>query len=229
MEGVFCLPWLPFCFQISPMTSTATKPWVALLATGGLMLGTSLIALPARAQTPCVNGLLISTILNAGSGGYTCYLGEMRYTFNDSLSELNNTTSTSYVNFYNSGDFQEVAFLNTAAPDAVYFDYKILSPIETIDAIDLSFTQTPASPPPLTVEATGSPVLPADPSPINPTTITVLFDPDTSLGPQTLTSLTQKIYKSPAPLPLAGAGVFFGFSRKLRRRIGQASRKGISG
>ncbi len=211
------------------MTSKATKPWVALLATGGLMLGTSLIALPARAQTPCVNGLLISTILSAGSGGYTCHLGELRYTFNDSLSELNNTTSTSYVNFYDSSNFQEIAFLDTEAPDAVYFYYEIVSPRETIDVIDVSFTQTPASPPPLTVEATGAPPLPADPSPTNPTTITVSFDPDTSQGPQTLTSLTQKVYKSPAPLPLAGAGIFFGFSRKLRRRIGQASGKGISG
>jgi hypothetical protein len=33
----------------------------------------------------------------------------------------------------------------------------------------------------------------------------------------------------PAPLPLCGAGMAFGYSRRLRRRLSLASTRGISG
>ncbi|MEB3316838.1 MAG: hypothetical protein VKO39_01665 [Cyanobacteriota bacterium] len=171
-----------------------------------------------------MSGLLIKTIVDAGT--YTCTLGELTYTFSSDLSELNNSTDTSYVNFYDSVPYQEISFLDTAAPDVVGFSYQLLSPIETIDMIDLNFTQDPVNPPPSEARVDSTPPLGSPPS--IPYTLTTIIEPAGSAGSQTLTSLTQKIYKSPAPLPLAGAGLAFGFSRKLRCRIGRASHRAIS-
>jgi hypothetical protein len=205
-----------------PMTIAATKPWISLLATGGLMITTALIAPSAKAQTQCMSGLPISTIVNSGSSGYSCELGGLKYTFFDNLGELNNPGSI--VNFQDSPNMQVITFANLTSQGTIGFYYELISPIESINQIDLSYSQTPLMPTPLSESVTTSPVLPSAPSP-GSISVETWFEPDTSMAPpfQTLTSMSHTIHKTPAPLPLAGAGLAFGFSRKLRRRIHNAT------
>lgn len=221
------LPRHPFRSQILPMTPAASKSWLTGLAVTGFVAAATLLAPPAQAQN-CVSGLLINDIINEPSGSYTCQLGQQVYTFfSTNLVELNNSSNTSAINFFDSNNLQEITFVNTAATSSVGFWYNVVSEFESIDELVLSFTQSPAFPPPLDAFVAGSPITPTPASPwaASPNSLTLLsfFDPDTSQGPQTLTSLKYQIYKSPAPLPLAGAGFAFGFSRKLRRRVLQAS------
>ena len=206
------------------MTTAATKPWISLLATGGLMITTALIAPSAKAQTPCMSGLPVSTIVSSGSSGYSCELGGLKYTFFDNLGELNNPGSI--VNFLDSPNMQMITFANLTSQGSIGFYYELTSPIESINQIDLSYSQTPSAPPPIIELVTTSPVLPSAPSPAS-ISVETMFEPDTSMGTplQTLTSMSHTIHKTPAPLPLAGAGLAFGFSRKLRRRIHHASGK----
>ena len=206
------------------MTPAATKPWISLLATGGLMITAALIAPSAKAQTPCVSGLPISTIVNTGTTGYSCELGGLKYTFFDNLVDLNNPSAI--VNFQDSPNMQLITFANLTSQGSIAFYYEVVSPIETITDIELSYSQDPSMPPPLQELVTGIPLLPSPPS-LSALTVETMFEPDTSMAPpfQTLSTMTHTIHKTPAPLPLAGAGLVFGFSRKLRRRILHASGK----
>jgi hypothetical protein len=206
------------------MTRAATQSWIALLASTSLLVAGSLIAGPAKALT-CVSGLPINTIVNT-AGGYTCQLGLLEYTFNQSMLELDNPSS--YVNFYDSLAYQEISFINTNTTGGAGFDYKVISEYESIDKLELSYTLSPSSPDPVIATITGpDPLIPSPGNPwppqTNPLTIETDLIPDSSPTTQTLTSMTHKIYKSPAPLPFAGAGLAFGFSRKLRRRALRAS------
>jgi hypothetical protein len=211
-----------------PMTTAATKFWLALLATGGMMLTTSLIAPAAKAQSqPCMSGLLISTIVNAGPTGYSCDLGGINYTFYDSLTELENPLAM--VKFQDSAKMQKITFDNLSTQDDVAFSYGLVSVTDIIEEVVLSYTQDPSMPAPLMESVSTTPILPANPSQ-NTIYVDTIFMPDTSMAPpyQTLTSMTHTIHKTPAPLPLAGAGLAFGFSRKLRRRIHQTAHKSAS-
>lgn len=188
------------------------------------MITTALIAPSAKAQTPCMSGLPISTIVSTGSSGYSCELGGLKYTFFDNLGELNNPGSI--VNFLDSPNTQVITFANLTSQGTIGFYYELISPIESINQIDLSYSQDPSMPPPMFEMVTTSPLLPSPPS-LASISVETMFEPDTSMAPpfQTLTSMTHTIHKTPAPLPLAGAGLAFGFSRKLRRRIHNASGK----
>jgi hypothetical protein len=208
-----------------PMTTAATKPWISLLATGGLMITAALVAPPAKAQTPCMSGLPVSTIVSSGPSGYSCELGGLNYTFFDNLAELDNPGAI--VNFQTSQLLQVITFDNLTTEGAVGFFYKLISPFETITDIQLSYSQDPPLPDPIMEILITAPTLPKPPSPVVALTVETVFESDPSVGPpfQTLRSLTHTIHKTPAPLPLAGAGLAFGFSRKLRRRIHNASHK----
>lgn len=209
------------------MTTAAKKSWIALLATGGMAITSSLVALPAQA-IPCQNGLLISTIVAAGPAGYSCNLGSITYSFNDDIVELGEDqfglpNPLASISFSNIPKQQRLGFDNLLVQGPVFFTYEILSPIDTIESVDQTYTPNNMTPPP--VPPTGviaTPLLPATPAD-GPVTVTTIFEPD--FPATTLTSLTHTIDKTPGPVPIAGAGLAFAFSRKLRRRIHQVSPK----
>lgn len=209
------------------MTTTAKKSWLALLATGGMLITSSLVALPAKA-TPCVNGLLISTIVAEGSAGYSCNLGSITYTFNEDISELGvdqfgAPNPLASISFTNSLNQQRLSFDNLLVQGYVFFNYEILSPIEAIESVAQIYTPSNMSPPPgPTTGVTTTPLLPSPPSSF-PVIVTTIFEPGNP--PTTLNSLTHNIEKTPGPLPIAGASLAFAFSRTLRRRIHQVSPK----
>jgi hypothetical protein len=209
------------------MTRAALNQWISLLATGGLAIASAMIAAPAHATPPCVSGLLISTIVNPPSTGYTCELGGITYSFNTSMTELA-ASPVAALNFVTTKTFQKLIFTNLSNQDLIQFSYEIDSPVETILSIEQTYEPDPMVPPPLfpPLGLTGimtNPGLPSAPSPF-PTTVEALFEPDTTGNPPyaTLTSLTHTIYKTPAPLPMVGAGLAFAFTRKLRQRIHQS-------
>ncbi|MFN9661447.1 MAG: hypothetical protein ACK6BC_13955, partial [Cyanobacteriota bacterium] len=216
-------------FSDFPMTTAATQSWLALLATGVMVIPASLIALPAKAA-PCTNNLLISTIVAAGPAGYSCELGILQYTFFEDINELGikangqpNTLAS--ISFTNSTYAQEITFQDLDVKNIVYFAYQISALAETnetIDSVRQTLVQDPASPPPDpgTTDLTPDPSLPFWPYG-SPITLTASYEPSSTAV--TLKQLNHTIEKTPAPLPLAGAGFAFGFSRKLRRRILRAS------
>jgi hypothetical protein len=129
--------------------------------------------------------------------------------------------------FEHSSAEQKIIFDGLANSDLMYFTYNIQSPYESIIDIEQTYTPYPVVPPPLTppsdFNASGIravPALPSIPSDFD-IEITALLEPDTSGFPPypVFTSLTHTIYKTPSPLPLAGAGLAFAFSRRLRQRI----------
>jgi len=210
------------------MTHAPLKPWASLLTTGGFVLLSAMIAAPAEAAPPCVSGLLISTIVTPPSTGYSCELGGITYSFNNSMAELN-SSPTAALYFEDTLLFQKLIFANLSNQGVIQFSYDISTLTESVLAIEQTYEPDPMTPPPLLppIGFTGietSPGLPFSASP-NPLTVEATFDPDTSGNPPypTLTSLTHTIHKTPAPLPMVGAGLAFAFSRKLRRRIDRLS------
>lgn len=191
----------------------------SLIATSSLMIAAALVAPPAKAQTPCMSGLPVSTIVSSGPSGYSCELGGLNYTFFDNLAELDNPGAI--VNFQTSRQFQVITFANLTTEGVVGFFYKIISPFETITDIQLSYSQDPPLPDPIMEILITAPTLPKPPSPVVALTVETVFESDTSMAPplQTLRSLTHTIHKTPAPLPLAGAGLAFGMSRRIKTRI----------
>jgi hypothetical protein len=210
------------------MTRTASTPWASLLTTGGIVLFSAINAAPAAAAPPCVSGTLISEIVTPPSTGYTCEIGGIIYTFNPSMAELN-SSPTAALNFINTPTFQKLIFANLSNEGLIEFSYEINTMTESVVSIEQSYEPDPMLPPPLfpPVGLTGLATIPGLPFPPSPSSLTVeaTFEPDTSGNPPfaTLTSLTHTIYKTPAPLPMVGAGLAFAFSRKLRRRIHRAS------
>lgn len=191
----------------------------SLVAASSIFIASSLLPMSVNAQTACMSGLPISIIANSGPSGYSCELGGLNYTFFNNLAELDNPNAI--VNFQDSPNVQVITFANLTHQGDVGFFYKIISPYEEITDIELFYYQDPSFPYPELNGVFTAPTLPKPPSPIYPLTVETIFMPDTSIGSpsQTLISLTHKIYKTPAPLPLAGAYLAFGFSRKIRRRI----------
>ncbi|MFN9644444.1 MAG: hypothetical protein ACK6BG_04825 [Cyanobacteriota bacterium] len=207
------------------MTRPEAQSWIALLASTSLLVAGSLIASPAKAET-CNSGLRIQTIVNT-PGGYTCQLGQLQYTFNDTMSTLALASPNSTIDFYDSPPHQTISFRNLNTTIPIGFDYSVVSPQESIDELELNYVQSPSAPPADPATISGIPYTPT-PTPDGkwnasniPLYIETAFVPEGNQ--QTLLYMSHTIYKSPAPLPLAGASLALGFSRKLRRRVLLAS------
>jgi hypothetical protein len=213
--------WNPLCLHV-PMIRTVKTQRMATLATGGLMLAISVMGLSAQAQTPCVNGLPIATIVNSGTAGYTCQLGGLTYNFANNISELNMPNQNGVVDFFDSPTTQKITFRNLFFQGLAEFSYGITSTTDTVTSIVQSYTQNISSPPPLL-----SDVFATVPS----TIVSVIASLETDGGSPSdphLTSLIHTINKTPipGPLPVMGTAFALGFSRKLRGRVQQAAGKG---
>jgi hypothetical protein len=202
------------------MINKPSQPKVmkSLIAIGSLLITSTMFSPNANAQTICKSGLLISTIVNYGSTGYKCELGDLQYTFYENIVELNNPNAK--INFLDSRTFQKITFTDLNSQGVVAFYYDVVSPFETVTKIEMAYNQEPLFPIPFQSEVSSIPILPSSPS-LGPITVETNFTPDDSLVPpyQTLTSLTHTIYKTPSPLPLFGVPLVFGFCRKIKTRI----------
>jgi len=195
------------------MTSAVSTSWLSFLVVSSIAVASVWTGRPASAAPPCVNGLSISTIIS--SSPYECTLGSITYIFDNSLNELNNPNAK--INFFTSDLKQEIRFESLSYNGFVSFGYDLITPNDSIESIDQSYT--PATPAAINSILDINSVLPADPS---DTPYTMYSELQLAPG-TTLTSLTHTINKTPAPLPVLGAGMAFTFSRRLRRRIARAS------
>jgi hypothetical protein len=193
----------------------------SLFAASSILFASSLFSINVNAQTSCMSGLLLNTIVNTGSTGYSCDLGGLQYTFYDNLAELNNPNAK--INFQDFGSHQNIIFTNLTSQGTFIFNYDVISPNETVERIELSYDQYPRFPTPIQTNVLTSPFLPSSPSK-SPISIETIFIPDDISTPpyQTVTTMTHTIYKTPAPISLVGLGALFGFSRNIRRRINKA-------
>ncbi|MEB3333788.1 MAG: hypothetical protein VKP70_02255 [Cyanobacteriota bacterium] len=210
------------------MTSIAPKPWIALLAIGGMAIAPSLITTPAKAADPCPSAVPISTIVSSGALGWRCTLSTITYDFYDGtlLSELTSANPNSELIFTDSPTLQTLTFNALDYQGDVFFPYKVYSPVMIILSADQAYQQDPTTPDPFSSTLTASTTFPRPPSTISTFTLTSKFLPDTTdpFAIPVLNSLTHSIGKEvPGPLPILGAGAAFGFSRKLRRRVQQGS------
>jgi hypothetical protein len=205
------------------MNRTATAHRRATLAAlGGLMLALFTHDHSAKAQTACMNGLPISTIVSTPSG-YTCQSGTLVYTFSSDISELDLPNQDGFVTFVASPTSQQITFDNLSFQGLASFTYDITSASDTVTFIDQTWTQDPSSPPPIF-----SGVFASIPSSI--VTVLAELETDQSAGPPfdpRLTSLTHTITKVPipGPLPVVGTALALGFSRSYKNRIRQANSK----
>jgi hypothetical protein len=210
------------------MTSVAPKPWIALLATGGMAVAPFFLSSPAKAaDPPCPGSVPISDIVATGNTGYKCILGDITYDFfnGNDLGELN--TPGSVLEFFDSSSFQSLTFNNLDHIGPAAFSYKVLSPTYIILSAVQTYLQNPTSPPALVSSLSANTTFPRPPSPDTTFTLDAQFDTDMSdpFDIPVLTTLTHTLNKEPVPgpLPIAGAGMAFALSRRLRRRIKQAS------
>ena len=121
----------------------APKTLAALLAAGGLVLAVPLLPQPAMA----CGTVLISTIVGAGAGGYSCTAGPVAapitYTFYDSMVELGNPpANTASVTVQVLPDRHVLSFRNLDGTDGVYFAYNVLHPTRTFQNIFHNFTSS---------------------------------------------------------------------------------------
>jgi hypothetical protein len=197
--------------------SKYSAPFIAgLCVIGGLVVPSAVKAF----QCPTgPSGVPIATIATPGTT-YTCDLGGFNYLFDDrsGLSELT-ASSTAALVFETSPMEQKLIFKNLANTSLVDFIYFVTPLTEEAIEIKQTYLQTPSGSIPLENLLTTVPSF----SPGSPTTmpfdVRATFEPDNA----TLTELTHTMVKTPAPLPLLGAGLTLGFTRKLRRRITSAS------
>jgi hypothetical protein len=201
------------------MKSSLAKIWLPVLSSGFVICG-AMAGSPAKALPPCQNGILVSQIVLSGT--YSCDIETISYYFNSSFSELA-ANPTAAIYFSHSPMVQTISFQNLDNYDPVVFNFEMLSPLESILGIDQTYqyldpnTAPPETPP--TGVASSIPI-PTVPSAL-PFTVDVNFSPDYANTPPdpTITKLTYTIHKTPAPVPLLGAGLLFAYQRKLRRRI----------
>jgi hypothetical protein len=183
---------------------------------GGLLTPSSVNAAACPTGDP---GIPISVLATPGSP-YTCDLGGFNYLFDDrsGLSELG-ASSTAALVFETTPAEQKLIFKNLANSSLVDFIYFVTPLTEEALEIKQTFVQTPPGSTPVENLIITVPSF----SPGSPTTmpfdVRATFEPDNA----TLTELTHTMVKTPAPLPLLGAGLTFGFTRKLRRRIAAVS------
>jgi hypothetical protein len=209
------------------MNRTATAHRRATLAAlGGLMLALFMHDHSAKAQTACMNGLPISTIVST-SGGYTCQSGTLVYTFYDTIADLNLPDQNGFVTFVASPTTQQITFENLSFQGLTSFNYDITSASDTVTFIEQTWTQDLPFPPPISSEVFAS-------LPSSIVTVIAELETDQSFGPPfdpRLTSLTHTITKVPipGPLPVVGTALALGFSRSYRNRIRQANSKGQPG
>ena len=121
----------------------APKTLAALLAAGGLVLAVPLLPQPAMA----CGTVLISTIVGAGAGGYSCTAGPVAapitYTFYDSMVELGNPpANTASVTVQVLPDRHVLSFRNLDGTDGVAFYYDVLHPTRTFQNIFHNFTSS---------------------------------------------------------------------------------------
>lgn len=211
------------------MTSVAPKPWIALLAFGGMAIAPSLVSTPAKAaDPPCPGSLPIANIVATGTTGYKCVLGDITYDFFDGndLVELTTGAPNAVLNFSDSASSQILSFDNLDTIGPVVFSYNVLSPTYIILSAVQTYLQNPTTPFPLISSLDANTNFPRQPS-ASPFTLDSRFETDQSdpFDIPVLNSLTHTLNKEPVPgpLPIAGAGVTFALSRKLRRRIKEAS------
>ena len=174
----------------------APKTLTAMLAAGGLVLAVPLLPQPAMA----CGTILISTIVIAGAGGYSCTAGPVAapitYTFYDSMVELGNPpANTASVTVEVLPDRHVLSFRNLDGTDGVAFYYDVLHPTRTFQNIFHSFTSTADVP--LVGYSVRADPLPATGS-TSPTTVefyweTMHFITDDSAPSSTITSITHAI------------------------------------
>jgi hypothetical protein len=207
------------------MVTTAVKFWSSIASTAALLLCAAAAA-PAKAQTPCPSSKLIAEIVNSVPPEYTCDLGNITYEFNQTLNNFYFMSTDATIVFSDTPTFQKISFQLLKNNSILSFYFRVTSPYEAILQIDqeASLNSSPPLYPPfgLTAVTTSVDPLPSNPSTI-PFDIEAIYDPDTSVLPQPpiINALTYTIYKTPAPLPLAGTGFVFALTRKLRKRIRQ--------
>jgi hypothetical protein len=136
----------------------------------------------------CTNGLLLGTIVTAGT--YVCTLGNSTIEFNSDLVELDN--GTSYIDFVNSSSEQQIQFKGLNFQGFAGFSYTINSTSDTYTGITQALTQDILDPPPLEDSISAS-------VPNSILSVTSLIETDTSQGPPddpTLTGITHTITKT---------------------------------
>lgn len=168
-----------------------------MVATGGMVLATTLIQAPA-AQA-CT--LAIATIMS--NTATSCTVGDKQFDFR--MGGLDPKMSSGYVNISAAGPVYTVNYSGFSTPLTnltFYFEYTVdvITGPEMIQSLSSSVGSLTS--------------LQALPN----TYVDLTFSHGIPPG-QSLTSFTNTITQTPAPLPLFGAATALGFSRKLRKRI----------
>jgi hypothetical protein len=194
------------------MSSIRAKIFAGLIVIGGILAPSTAKAAVCPVGSPGVPITSLTTF-------FTCDFSGFNYRFDTSsqLSELT-TSPTAALIFEKTPTTQSLRFTNLANTGLVDFIYYVTPLTEEALSIEQTFLQDPAGPTPLEDTLTTTPFF----SPTQPTTmpfdVRATFEPDGT----TLTQLTHTMYKTPAPLPVLGAGMAFGFCRKLRQRNSRA-------
>lgn len=199
--------------------SKFSAPLIAgLFVIGGLLVPSAVKAF----QCPTGPSVVPIATIAAPGTTYTCDLGGFNYLFDDrsDLAELT-VSSTAALVFETSPTEQKLIFKNLANPSPVDFVYFVTPLTEEAIEIKQTYMQSPSGSIPLENLLTTVPSFSPGSPTITPFEVRATFKPDNA----TLTELTHTMVKTPAPapLPLLGAGLTFGFTRKLRRRITAAS------
>lgn len=197
------------------MSTFKSQLFASLMICGGLFFPSASQAAACPTGSP---GVPISTL----ASGFDCEFGGFNYLFNNlsGIEDLD-TTPTSALVFEMSSTFQSLKFTNLANTSLIDFVYFVTPITESALFIEQTFVQVPSGDIPLENTLTTFPFF----SPSNPTSmpfeVRSTFETDPVNG-AVLTELTHTMVKTPAPLPVLGASVAIGLSRKIRQRISRA-------
>ncbi len=197
------------------MSTFKSQLFASLMICGGLFFPSASQAAACPMGSP---GVPISTL----AVGFDCEFGGFNYLFNNLSGIVDlDTTPTSALVFEMSSTFQSLIFTNLHVDFLIDFVYFVTPITESALSIEQTFIQVPGVDIPLENELTTFPFF----SPSNPISmpfeVRATFEPNTVNG-EVLTELTHTMVKTPAPLPVLGASVAIGFSRKIRQRISRA-------
>jgi hypothetical protein len=198
--------------SISIMSTFKSQLLAGLMICGGLFFPSASQAAACPTGSP---GVPISTL----ASGFDCEFGGFNYLFDNrsQIGELDSTPSSALV-FEMTPTSQSLKFTNLANASLVDFLYFVTPITEAALSIEQTFIQVPSGSVPFDNTLTTTPIF----SPINPATmpfeVRATFEPDGAV----LTELNHTMVKTPAPLPVLGASVAIGFSRKIRQRISRA-------
>lgn len=200
------------------MTAAMQKLWIATLAVGGMALSAAVLPAPAGAAS-CPSSVPLSSVLAAAP--YTCSLGSVSYSLNIQNSWQDLIAPGAQVFFLDGPTTQKINInnLNFGFAQPLFLKSQLVSPVDEIISFTTDYTYNPLSPG-LTPGDSVTPPLPVIPT-IPPTTIAVdsFASPVDAFDAPTVTAISFTITKTPAPLPIAGAALTYGFARKLRRRV----------